>query len=183
MQFVSSPGKVSSLFPFELFSAQGTAGLEVTAYEEMSSLVNYIQPIKFNSFEVSASKSASVPLECRPSASCLCQSPVQNGGWACLAPECNLLFLEKNRSYVISSFTETKACDLVSKFPVQFVEYPFGSPFPVPLGAWSVREILDRTHPTVANVKAARCLSLSEKCMDREPEPPWGLVWKALSIW
>lgn len=33
---------------------QGTAGLEVTAYEEMSSLVNYIQPTKFISFEFSA---------------------------------------------------------------------------------------------------------------------------------
>uniref|UniRef100_A0A8C5X2E8 1-phosphatidylinositol 4,5-bisphosphate phosphodiesterase n=1 Tax=Malurus cyaneus samueli TaxID=2593467 RepID=A0A8C5X2E8_9PASS len=65
-------------------SDEGTAGLEVTAYEEMSSLVNYIQPIKFDCFEVSA---------------------------------------KKNRSYVISSFTETKACDLLSKFPVQFVQY------------------------------------------------------------
>ncbi|NWU86900.1 PLCB2 phosphodiesterase, partial [Onychorhynchus coronatus] len=65
-------------------SDEGTAGLEVTAYEEMSSLVNYIQPIKFDSFEVSA---------------------------------------QKNRSYVISSFTELKAYDLLSKFPVQFVEY------------------------------------------------------------
>uniref|UniRef100_A0A8C3UPL2 Phosphoinositide phospholipase C n=1 Tax=Catharus ustulatus TaxID=91951 RepID=A0A8C3UPL2_CATUS len=65
-------------------SDEGTAGLEVTAYEEMSSLVNYIQPIKFNSFEVSA---------------------------------------KKNRSYVISSFTEMKAGDLLSKFPLQFVEY------------------------------------------------------------
>ncbi|NWV29947.1 PLCB2 phosphodiesterase, partial [Origma solitaria] len=65
-------------------SDEGTAGLEVTAYEEMSSLVNYIQPIKFDSFEVS---------------------------------------VKKNRSYVISSFTETKACDLLSKFPMQFVEY------------------------------------------------------------
>ncbi|NXS30294.1 PLCB2 phosphodiesterase, partial [Pomatostomus ruficeps] len=65
-------------------SDEGTAGLEVTAYEEMSSLVNYIQPIKFSSFEVSA---------------------------------------KKNRSYVISSFTELKACDLLSKFPMQFVEY------------------------------------------------------------
>ncbi|NWW70684.1 PLCB2 phosphodiesterase, partial [Climacteris rufus] len=65
-------------------SDEGTAGLEVTAYEEMSSLVNYIQPIKFDSFEVSA---------------------------------------KKNRSYVISSFTELKACDLLSKFPMQFVEY------------------------------------------------------------
>uniref|UniRef100_A0A670JXV7 Phosphoinositide phospholipase C n=1 Tax=Podarcis muralis TaxID=64176 RepID=A0A670JXV7_PODMU len=35
---------------------QGTAGLEVTAYEEMSSLVNYIQPIKFECFENSARK-------------------------------------------------------------------------------------------------------------------------------
>ncbi|NXC41294.1 PLCB2 phosphodiesterase, partial [Penelope pileata] len=65
-------------------SDEGTAGLEVTAYEEMSSLVNYIQPIKFDSFEVSA---------------------------------------QKNRSYVISSFTELKAYDLLSKFPMQFVEY------------------------------------------------------------
>ena len=59
--FVSSLGKVSSsVFSWILFSAQGTAGLEVTAYEEMSSLVNYIQPIKFDSFEVSARKSNSV---------------------------------------------------------------------------------------------------------------------------
>ncbi|NXA42483.1 PLCB2 phosphodiesterase, partial [Eudromia elegans] len=65
-------------------SDEGTAGLEVTAYEEMSSLVNYIQPIKFDSFEVSS---------------------------------------QKNRSYVISSFTELKAYDLLSKFPLQFAEY------------------------------------------------------------
>ncbi|NWS44323.1 PLCB2 phosphodiesterase, partial [Probosciger aterrimus] len=65
-------------------SDEGTAGLEVTAYEEMSSLVNYIQPIKFDSFEVSA---------------------------------------QKNRSCVISSFTELKAYDLLTKFPMQFVEY------------------------------------------------------------
>ncbi|XP_030071046.1 1-phosphatidylinositol 4,5-bisphosphate phosphodiesterase beta-2 [Microcaecilia unicolor] len=65
-------------------SDEGTAGLEVTAYEEMSKLVNYIQPIKFDSFEVSA---------------------------------------QRNRSYVISSFVETKAYELLTKFPVQFVEY------------------------------------------------------------
>lgn len=38
-----------------------------------------------------------------------------------------LLFVphtEKNRSYVISSFTELKAYDLLSKAAVQFVEYP-----------------------------------------------------------
>ncbi|XP_055989582.1 1-phosphatidylinositol 4,5-bisphosphate phosphodiesterase beta-2 [Sorex fumeus] len=65
-------------------SDEGTAGLEVTAYEEMSSLVNYIQPTKFVSFELSA---------------------------------------EKNQSYVISSFTELKAYDLLSKASVQFVDY------------------------------------------------------------
>uniref|UniRef100_H2ZXW7 Phosphoinositide phospholipase C n=1 Tax=Latimeria chalumnae TaxID=7897 RepID=H2ZXW7_LATCH len=32
-------------------------------------------------------------------------------------------FLEKNRSYIISSFTETKAYDLLTKSPLQFVEY------------------------------------------------------------
>ncbi|XP_062946273.1 1-phosphatidylinositol 4,5-bisphosphate phosphodiesterase beta-2 isoform X1 [Cynocephalus volans] len=68
----------------KLQSDEGTAGLEVTAYEEMSSLVNYIQPTKFISFELSA---------------------------------------QKNRSYVISSFTELKAYDLLSKAPVQFVDY------------------------------------------------------------
>nr|KAF6388347.1 phospholipase C beta 2 [Myotis myotis] len=65
-------------------SDEGTAGLEATAYEEMSSLVNYIQPTKFTSFEFSA---------------------------------------QKNRSYVISSFTELKAYDLLSKAAVQFVDY------------------------------------------------------------
>uniref|UniRef100_A0A674JHF3 1-phosphatidylinositol 4,5-bisphosphate phosphodiesterase n=1 Tax=Terrapene triunguis TaxID=2587831 RepID=A0A674JHF3_9SAUR len=65
-------------------SDEGTAGLEVTAYEEMSSLVNYIQPIKFDSFDTST---------------------------------------EQNRSYVISSFTEMKAYDLLTKSAVQFVEY------------------------------------------------------------
>nr|KAF6486547.1 phospholipase C beta 2 [Rousettus aegyptiacus] len=68
----------------KLQSDEGTAGLEVTAYEEMSSLVNYIQPTKFISFEFSA---------------------------------------QKNRSYVISSFTELKAYDLLSKATVQFVDY------------------------------------------------------------
>nr|XP_020042309.1 1-phosphatidylinositol 4,5-bisphosphate phosphodiesterase beta-2 [Castor canadensis] len=65
-------------------SDEGTASLEVTAYEEMSSLVNYIQPTKFVSFELSA---------------------------------------QKNRSYIISSFTELKAYDLLSKASVQFVDY------------------------------------------------------------
>uniref|UniRef100_A0A6I8SSV8 1-phosphatidylinositol 4,5-bisphosphate phosphodiesterase n=1 Tax=Xenopus tropicalis TaxID=8364 RepID=A0A6I8SSV8_XENTR len=68
----------------QMQSDEGTASQEATAYEEMSSLVNYIQPIKFDSFEVSA---------------------------------------QKNQSYVVSSFVETKAYELLTKFPVQFVEY------------------------------------------------------------
>ncbi|KAM9294470.1 1-phosphatidylinositol 4,5-bisphosphate phosphodiesterase beta-2 [Gastrophryne carolinensis] len=68
----------------QMQSDEGTAGQEATAYEEMSSLVNYIQPIKFDSFEVSA---------------------------------------QKNQSYVVSSFVETKAYDLLTKFPMQFVKY------------------------------------------------------------
>ncbi|XP_053139090.1 1-phosphatidylinositol 4,5-bisphosphate phosphodiesterase beta-2 isoform X2 [Hemicordylus capensis] len=68
----------------KLQSDEGTAGLEVTAYEEMSSLVNYIQPIKFECFEISA---------------------------------------QKNRSYVVSSFTEMKAYELLTKSPIQFVDY------------------------------------------------------------
>lgn len=35
-----------------------------------------------------------------------------------------LAHTEKNRSYVISSFTELKAYDLLSKASVKFVEYP-----------------------------------------------------------
>ncbi|XP_038638637.1 1-phosphatidylinositol 4,5-bisphosphate phosphodiesterase beta-2-like isoform X2 [Scyliorhinus canicula] len=65
-------------------SDEGTAGQEVRAYEEMSSLVNYIQPVKFESFEVAK---------------------------------------KKNKSYIISSFTETKALDLLVKFPIDLVEY------------------------------------------------------------
>ncbi|KAM4828974.1 1-phosphatidylinositol 4,5-bisphosphate phosphodiesterase beta-2 [Thomomys bottae] len=65
-------------------SDEGTAGLEETAYEELSSLVNYIQPTKFQSFELSA---------------------------------------QKNRSFIISSFTELKAYELLSKASMQFVDY------------------------------------------------------------
>ncbi|XP_068608166.1 1-phosphatidylinositol 4,5-bisphosphate phosphodiesterase beta-2 [Brachionichthys hirsutus] len=65
-------------------SDEGTAGQEVTAYEAMSSLVNYIQPNKFISF-----------------------------GNA----------IKKNKSYVISSFVETKGETMISKTAVEFVEY------------------------------------------------------------
>ncbi|KAG8013614.1 1-phosphatidylinositol 4 [Nibea albiflora] len=66
-------------------SDEGTAGQEVTAYEAMSSIVNYIQPNKFISFD-NAKK--------------------------------------KNKSYVISSFVETKGEAMIAKSAVEFVEYP-----------------------------------------------------------
>uniref|UniRef100_A0A8C7RQG5 Phosphoinositide phospholipase C n=1 Tax=Oncorhynchus mykiss TaxID=8022 RepID=A0A8C7RQG5_ONCMY len=62
----------------------GTAGQEVTAYEEMSAIVNYIQPTKFISFDNSR---------------------------------------KKNKSYLISSFVETKGESMISKTAVEFVEY------------------------------------------------------------
>uniref|UniRef100_A0A0E9PZ10 Uncharacterized protein n=1 Tax=Anguilla anguilla TaxID=7936 RepID=A0A0E9PZ10_ANGAN len=36
--------------------SQGTASSEVNATEEMSNLVNYVEPVKFKSFEVSRSE-------------------------------------------------------------------------------------------------------------------------------
>lgn len=50
------------------FHEQGTAGSEAFATEEMSNLVIYIQPVKFNSFEASKStyrvhKGAANPLK------------------------------------------------------------------------------------------------------------------------
>uniref|UniRef100_A0A3Q1HI38 1-phosphatidylinositol 4,5-bisphosphate phosphodiesterase n=1 Tax=Anabas testudineus TaxID=64144 RepID=A0A3Q1HI38_ANATE len=65
-------------------SDEGTAGQEVTAYEAMSSLVNYIQPNKFISFDNAR---------------------------------------KKNKSYVISSFVETKGEAMIAKSAVEFVEY------------------------------------------------------------
>uniref|UniRef100_A0A3P9I9U3 1-phosphatidylinositol 4,5-bisphosphate phosphodiesterase n=1 Tax=Oryzias latipes TaxID=8090 RepID=A0A3P9I9U3_ORYLA len=65
-------------------SDEGTAGQEVTAYEAMSSIVNYIQPNKFISFDNAR---------------------------------------KKNKSYVISSFVETKGEAMISKTAVEFVEY------------------------------------------------------------
>ncbi|XP_054653370.1 1-phosphatidylinositol 4,5-bisphosphate phosphodiesterase beta-2 isoform X2 [Dunckerocampus dactyliophorus] len=63
---------------------EGTAGQEVTAYEAMSSLVNYIQPNKFICFDNAR---------------------------------------KKNKSYVISSFVETKGEAMIAKNAVEFVEY------------------------------------------------------------
>ncbi|XP_062302974.1 1-phosphatidylinositol 4,5-bisphosphate phosphodiesterase beta-1 isoform X2 [Osmerus eperlanus] len=63
---------------------KGSAEREAVAAEEMSTLVNYIQPTKFNSFEASK---------------------------------------KVDRSFQMSSFVETKAVELLTKSPVEFVEY------------------------------------------------------------
>ncbi|XP_069580378.1 1-phosphatidylinositol 4,5-bisphosphate phosphodiesterase beta-2 [Brachyistius frenatus] len=65
-------------------SDEGTAGQEVTAYEAMSSIVNYIQPNKFVSFDNAR---------------------------------------KKNKSYVISSFVETRGEAMIAKTAIEFVEY------------------------------------------------------------
>ncbi|XP_036398442.1 1-phosphatidylinositol 4,5-bisphosphate phosphodiesterase beta-1 isoform X2 [Megalops cyprinoides] len=65
-------------------SDEGTAEREAFATEEMSTLVNYVQPVKFHTFEASK---------------------------------------KINRSYQMSSFVETKALELLTKSPVEFVEY------------------------------------------------------------
>ncbi|XP_037652117.1 1-phosphatidylinositol 4,5-bisphosphate phosphodiesterase beta-2 isoform X2 [Sebastes umbrosus] len=65
-------------------SDEGTAGQEVTSYEAMSSIVNYIQPTKFISFDNAR---------------------------------------KKDKSYVISSFVETRGEAMISKTAVEFVEY------------------------------------------------------------
>lgn len=91
---------------------QGTAGSEAFATEEMSNLVIYIQPVKFNSFEASKS---------------------QWDQWLNSTQHCSIwnkitssLYLptEINRSYQMSSFVETKALEQLTKSPVEFVEYP-----------------------------------------------------------
>lgn len=51
------------------FQTQGTAGSEAFATEEMSNLVIYIQPVKFNSFEASKSN--------HPESIICCTSPQQ----------------------------------------------------------------------------------------------------------
>lgn len=55
LAFVASDGQTIKCSIF-LSLPQGTAGSEAMATEEMSNLVNYIQPVKFESFEVSKSK-------------------------------------------------------------------------------------------------------------------------------
>uniref|UniRef100_A0AAZ3RAI4 Phosphoinositide phospholipase C n=1 Tax=Oncorhynchus tshawytscha TaxID=74940 RepID=A0AAZ3RAI4_ONCTS len=78
------PNQTGPTNPEDQCVTGGTAGQEVTAYEEMSAIVNYIQPTKFISFDNSR---------------------------------------KKNKSYLISSFVETKGESMISKTAVEFVEY------------------------------------------------------------
>lgn len=57
MTAIASMGFLFELISNDLacFHPQGTAGSEAFATEEMSNLVIYIQPVKFNSFEASKS--------------------------------------------------------------------------------------------------------------------------------
>lgn len=95
---------------------QGTAGQEVTAYEAMSSIVNYIQPNKFISFE----NAKSIPLAYTTHIPLKIPLELEILFFICFL----LLFTEKNKSYVISSFVETKGEAMIAKTAVEFVEYP-----------------------------------------------------------
>lgn len=95
----------------------------------MSSIVNYIQPNKFISFEHSRSESCPACIFLKYS--CINSNSVSfhncNG-----KKNPNLSFTifsdfpsaAKNRSYAISSFVETKGESLIAKSAVEFVEYP-----------------------------------------------------------
>lgn len=93
---------------------QGTAGQEVTAYEAMSSIVNYIQPNKFISFDNARSMFA---LKLKEN--------ISDKHMNSLFIPLFSFFTEKNKSYVISSFVETKGEAMIAKSAVEFVEYPF----------------------------------------------------------
>lgn len=77
----------------------------------MSTLVNYIEPVKFKSFEAARSKCGWV-----------------TGSWPCQArPGLTLsppLPTERNKCFEMSSFVETKAMEQLTKSPMEFVEYP-----------------------------------------------------------
>lgn len=84
------------------------------ATEEMSTLVNYVQPTKFNSFEASKSKPDVGRGECLV---VFHQAKVCSSVRACVCAEAA-------RCYHMSSFVETKALEHLTKSPVEFVEYP-----------------------------------------------------------
>lgn len=81
----------------------------------MSSLVNYIQPNKFISFDNAKSMSSWEKVQVNES------KPV----WVVQIFVTTFSSItEKNKSYVISSFVETKGETMIAKTAVEFVEYP-----------------------------------------------------------
>lgn len=78
----------------------------------MSSIVNYIQPNKFISFENAKSNNTIQNTQVAVHVTTLkCHSSFP-------------LFSEKNKSYAISSFVETKGEAMIAKTAIEFVEYP-----------------------------------------------------------
>ena len=92
----------------------------------MSSLVNYIQPNKFISFD--NAKSISLPHELDKIDFTTRTTEKKSQVNESKSVSCVIVssFTEKNKSYVISSFVETKGEAMISKTAVEFVEYPLG---------------------------------------------------------
>lgn len=88
----------------------------------MSSLVNYIQPNKFISFD--NAKSTSVLILTYNVLAGLVNTSKSARVMQFFLPFFFSVFTEKNKSYVISSFVETKGEAMIAKTAVEFVEYP-----------------------------------------------------------
>lgn len=89
----------------------------MNATEEMSTLVNYIEPVKFKSFEVANSE-----WRLGDRAAIMAAGSVQPNG-----PELTVAHLsppERRKFFEMSSFVETKGMDILKGFPIEFVEYP-----------------------------------------------------------
>lgn len=98
------------------FGLQGTASSEVNATEEMSTLVNYIEPVKFKSFEAARSEWGWVT-RARWRAELASLSSGRSDTFPPPTPE-------RNKCFEMSSFVETKAMEQLTKSPMEFVEYP-----------------------------------------------------------
>ncbi|KAK3516557.1 hypothetical protein QTP70_022054 [Hemibagrus guttatus] len=86
---------------------EGTAGSEAFATEEMSNLVNYIQPVKFISFE--ASKSTQHTSSCK----CVIRLILQT----------HLILQSQIKVITCHHLWRQKALEQLTKSPVEFVEY------------------------------------------------------------
>lgn len=125
---------------------QGSSEREAVATEEMSTLVNYVQPTKFNSFEASKSKKCWSDKDQNnliPTTTCECILPLRIivsyvqifiandiqrkccNRFEAVVIACVSVCVEAARCYHMSSFVETKALEHLTKSPVEFVEYPW----------------------------------------------------------